>query len=113
MRLVTTLVIGAIVGSAGLSAAPQTWTGAISDSMCSAKHASMGDKKMSDRECTEMCVKANAKYVFVTQGRVYAIADQKDPALASHAGHMVTLTGEMTKGTIAVARIAMPKGEQR
>lgn len=40
-----------------------TWTGTISDSMCGAKH---GMAKMTDRECTEMCVKTGAKYIFVS-----------------------------------------------
>ena len=50
------------------SAADMTWTGKISDSMCGASHAGMGTK-MSDHDCTVGCVKAGAKYVFVSKGR--------------------------------------------
>ena len=48
-------------------AAPQTWTGTISDSMCGAKHME-GEHgmKVSDKACTEMCVKKGATYVFVS-----------------------------------------------
>ena len=99
--------------TAAVSAAPQTWTGQISDSMCGAKHMSMGNMKMTDRECTEMCVKANGKYVFVSQGKVYQIADQKDAALATHAGHTVLLTGEMKGDTVTVSKIDMPKAEKK
>jgi hypothetical protein len=108
MMLAMTLVFGVAV-----TAAPQTWTGKIGDSHCGAAHKPMGGMKMSDRECTEMCVKSDGKYVFVSKGKVYQIADQKDPALATHAGHTVLLTGEMKGDTITVAKIEMPKTEKR
>jgi hypothetical protein len=90
-------------------AAEETWTGQISDSHCGAKHMAMDGKKMSARECTQMCVKGGDKYVFVSKGKVYQIADQQDAALATHAGHAVLLTGEMKGDTITVAKIEMPK----
>jgi hypothetical protein len=101
----------ALVFAAAVSAgaAPATWTGKISDSHCGAKHKTMDGKKMSDRECTEMCIKSDGKYVFVSKGKVYQIADQKDAALATHAGHTVLLTGEMKGDTITVAKIEMPQ----
>lgn len=113
MRRVVILAVAMFVGGSLLSAAPQTWTGQIGDSMCGAKHASMGDKKMTDRECTEMCVKANAKYIFVASGKVYQLANQKDAALVTHAGHTVLLTGEMKGDTITVSKIEMPKAEKK
>lgn len=94
-------------------AAPQSWTGQIGDSMCGAKHKTMGTMKMSDRECTEMCIKAGGKYVFVTGGKVYQIADQKDKALVTHAGHTVLLSGELKGDTIAVSKVEMPKTEKK
>lgn len=113
MRNVVSFVVAALLGIATISAAPQTWTGQISDSMCGAKHASMGDKKMTARECTEMCVKMNGKYVFATGGKVFQIADQKDKQLATHAGHTVLLTGELKGDTITVSKIEMPKAEKK
>lgn len=104
------LVFGAAV-SAG--AAPETWTGKISDSHCGARHKSMDGKKMADRECTEMCIKDGGKYVFVSKGKVYQIADQKDAALATHAGHTVLLTGERKGDTITVSKIEMPKTDKK
>ncbi len=68
---------------------------------------------MTDRECTEMCIKANGKYVFASQGKVFQIADQKDAALATHAGHTVTLTGALKGETITVAKIEMPRMERK
>lgn len=94
-----------------LSAAPETWTGQIGDSMCGAKHKPMGTMKMADRECTEMCVKAGGKYVFIMGDKVFQIVNQKDKALALHAGHTVLLTGELKGDTITVSKIEMPKKE--
>ena len=105
-------VVGALVFAYPSSAAAQqTWTGQIGDSMCGAKHKPMGTMKMADRECTEMCVKAGAKYVFIMGDKVFQIADQKDKALATHAGHTVLLTGELKGDTITVSKIDMPKKE--
>lgn len=110
MIWVTALVFGAAMS---VAAAPDTWTGQISDSHCGAKHMAMDGKKMSDRECTQMCVKGGQKDEFVSKGKVYQIADQKDVALATHAGHTVLLTGEMEGDTIAVAKIEMPKTDRK
>ena len=101
------------------AAAPQTpaaagpMTGKISDAHCGAKHTPPEGKKLSDRECTEMCVKGGAKYVFESKGKVYQIADQKDKALATHAGHTVLLTGDVKGDTVTVAKIEMPKEEKK
>jgi cellobiose phosphorylase len=108
------LAMALMVGVAATgSAAPETWTGKISDEHCGAKHQQMEGKKMSDRECTEVCVKGGAKYVFVAKDKVYQIADQKDAALATHAGHTVLLTGEMKGDTITVSKIEMPKPAEK
>jgi hypothetical protein len=94
------------------SAADKTWTGKISDSMCGASHAAMisqhAGAKMTDRDCTQACIKAGGKYVFVTDGKVYNIANQDDADLATHAGHTVQLTGDMSGDTITVSKIVMP-----
>ena len=110
MALVNAFVFAA---AASAVAAPETWTGQISDSHCGAKHMAMGGKKMSDRECTEVCIKGGGKYVFVSKGKVYQVSDQKDAALATHAGHTVLLTGEMKGDTITVAKIEMPKANKK
>ena len=93
------------------AAAPETWTGQIGDSMCGAKHKPMGSMKMADRECTEMCVKAGGKHVFIMGDKVFQIANQKDKNLITHAGHTVLLTGELKGDTITVSKIDMPKKE--
>lgn len=105
--------VGLLLGLTSFaSAADMTWTGKISDSMCGASHAKMmaahAGTKMTDRDCTLACTKAGGKYVFVTGGKVYNIANQDLAALQTHAGHTVRLTGEMKGDTITVSKIVMP-----
>ena len=92
-------------------AAQQTWTGEISDSMCGASHQAMAKsgQKVNPRECTLQCVKAGNKYVFVSKGQVFDIANQDLPDLEKHAGHKVQLTGDLGSDskTITVSKIQM------
>ena len=105
---------GLLAGFASFgSAATMTMTGMISDSMCGASHAKMmaahKDAKMTDRDCTLGCVKGGAKYVFVSDGKVYQIANQDLAALQKEAGESVSLTGNVNGDTITVSKVAMAK----
>jgi len=93
------------------AAADKNWTGQISDSMCGTSHAKMTSAHagMTDRDCALACVKAGGKYVFVSDGTVYKIANQESPLLQMHAGHTVQLTGDMKGDTVTVSSITMPK----
>ena len=88
-------------------AAEQTWTGQISDSACGKKHeeAAEGQGKMPDRECTLACVRGGSLFVFVSDGKVYKLADQTSGDLAAHAGQTVKVTGELNGDTITVSKI--------
>ncbi len=92
-------------------AAQQTWTGEISDNMCGANHQAMAKsgQKVNPRDCTLQCVKGGGKYVFVSKGQVFEIANQDLPDLQKHAGHKVELTGDLGSDskTITVAKIQM------
>jgi hypothetical protein len=97
-----------------MSAAPAfaaTMTGTISDSMCGMKHQAgeHDGKKMTERECTEVCIKGGAKYVFVSGDKIYKIANQDFAGLKAHAGEKVTLTGDVKEDTITVAKVQTPK----
>jgi hypothetical protein len=88
------------------SVATVTMTGTISDSMCGAVgHAEMTNGKA--RSCTLVCVEAGAKYVFVSDGKVYQIANQNEPGLARGAGNRVSLTGEVNGKMITVSKLTM------
>ena len=102
--------LGLLMGLASFaSAADQTWTGQISDSMCGTSHAKMTSAHagMTDRDCALACVKGGGKYVFVNDGKVYKIANQDLALLQVHAGHTVQLTGDMKGDTITVSNITM------
>ena len=104
---------GLLAGFASLApAATMTMAGTISDSMCGAGHAKMtaGHAGMTDKACTLACVKAGAKYIFVSDdGKVYQIANQKQGDLAKEAGDKVSLTGNVDGDMITVSKVMMGK----
>lgn len=81
--------------------AGQTFTGVLSDSMCGAKHMVPGK---TDADCTQICVKAKAKYALVAGDKVYVLAGSLDAA-PSLAGKHVEITGEKSGNTITVNSI--------
>ena len=91
-------------------AAEQSWTGKIADSACGAKHeeAAEGQGVMADRECTQACVRGGSKYILVVDGKVLQIANQDNKDLATQAGHLVKMTGELKGNAITVSKIEMP-----
>lgn len=94
-------------------AAPQTWSGQISDAMCGSDHTMMqnGSKKMSEKDCTAACVKAGQKYVLVSNGKVLKIANQNFAGLAANAGTPVNVTGEASSDgkSVTVSKIEPAK----
>ncbi len=108
MKRIFTVGVLSVLGSLAISAAQQTLTGEISDSMCGASHASMGDMGKNAKECTSTCVKSGAKYVFVTKGKIYAIQNQDFDTLPANAGAKVQLAGDVDSDgkTITVTKIA-------
>jgi hypothetical protein len=106
--------IGLFVGLGSLAgAATMTMDGMISDSMCGASHAKMlemrKDAKMTDRDCTLACVKGGGKFVFVSGGKVYKVANQNLAALTQHAGEAVSVTGNVDGDSITVSKVATKK----
>ena len=85
----------------GASFAGQTWTGRISANMCGTAHM--------DNKCIQNCIKAGAKYVFVSKGKVREIRNQDFGDLEKHAGHNVKLTGDLGSDgkTITVTKVEM------
>jgi hypothetical protein len=110
-RIVLTFVAVMVCSGGAVFAADQTWTGTISDSMCGATHKAMleHNKNLTDRSCTEACVKGGAKYVFASGDKVYMLENQKDAALAQYAGQKVTITGELQGDSIKATKIAQAK----
>jgi hypothetical protein len=115
MKKITLLAAAILFAASPLFAAEKTWNGTISDSKCGAKHPGMehDGKKMTDAECTKACIDGGAKYVFVSGGKVYQIANQDYSGLKDHAGHHVALTGEMSGESITVSKIEMPAAKPK
>ena len=55
-----------------------------------------------------MCLTKGAKYVFVSDGKVYQLANQKSRTIASHAGQQVELIGTIEGDTITAKTIKAP-----
>jgi hypothetical protein len=87
-----------------------TKIGMISDSACGASHAKVidlhKDPRMTGEECTLACVKYGAEFPFVSDGKVYKIANQNLAALAEHAGESVILTGSVYGNVVTVSKVA-------
>src|SRR5213595_2497112 len=101
--------IAFIAVASGFSVFSASWTGQIADSACGMSHAKMlaehKDLK-TDRDCTLACIKAGSKFVFVSDGKVFNIANQKLAALKTNAGETVEVTGTMKGDTVTVSKVA-------
>jgi len=113
MKIASAVFVALAVLSVSASAQKgpeQTLKGKISDSNCNAKHPA-GEhegKKMTDTDCTNVCTKKGAKFVFVSDGKVYQLANQSSKQIAAHAGHEVELTGSLKGDTITATELKMP-----
>jgi hypothetical protein len=87
----------------------ETWKGTLSDSMCAAKHSAEkhGENAAKHQACVEKCLKGGGEHVFVAGEKVYKIANQDFADLKAHAGHEVSLTGELKGESITVSKIEM------
>lgn len=103
-RVLVAIVV-VLIAAVVATAATQTFTGVLSDSMCGAKHMVPGK---TDAECTRYCVKAGAKYAVVVDKKVYTLAGPQDQ-LSPLAGKRVRITGEKSGDTITVKTISSEK----
>jgi hypothetical protein len=112
-RLAFVLFVSGCMAAAPLLAAEGTWSGKITDSMCDKDHSMMATGKGKDaaKKCTLACVKAGMKYIFVSEGKVYQIANQNMPDLKTYAGDSVKLTGDLQSDgkTIQIAKLEAGK----
>ena len=111
MKKLGMLTAAILFAAAPLTTAADKWDGVISDARCNGKHskAEHGSQEESDNSCVTKCVAGGQKYVFVSGGKTYQIANQDFKDLKAHGGHKVALTGEMKGEAITVSKIEMPK----
>jgi hypothetical protein len=105
-----TIVFGIVAVMLGAAPGKQTFTGVVTDSMCSlGDHSSMG-MGPTNAECTTACVREHgAEYVIYDGKNVYTLSDQTTPE--KFAGQKVKVVGTLdpkTK-TIKVELIAPAK----
>jgi hypothetical protein len=105
------LIFGLLaIAALALAAGKQTFTGVVTDSMCSDgdhSHMKMGP---TDAECTTACVSIHGASYVLYDGKVaYTLSDQKTPE--KFAGKKVTVTGTLDSKTktIQVDSIAAAK----
>ena len=103
-RIMLLVVLALALLSVFAFAAPQTFTGTVTDTMCGKKHMIAGK---SDADCTRECMKSKGdwSYGLVVGDKVYSLAgDAKQ--LDANAGKRVKVTGEATGNKIAVKCIS-------
>ena len=80
-----------------LTAAPKTYTGVVTETMCGAKH-NMGITPES--KCVRVCVESDPKkwkYALLVDGQMYVLSDQATPA--QFAAQKVNVTGTLYEKT--------------
>ena len=87
------------------AAAPKTYTGVITDTMCGKDHAMMNIKP--DSKCVAECVKSGSKYALLDGSNVYELSDQKTPE--KFAGQKVKVTGTLDGKALKVTSIVAAK----
>ena len=98
--LTVTAMLALGLASLGMAA---DFSGFVEDTACSSKAAMKGDA-----ECAQKCIKGGSPAVLVTpDGKVYKLAEQDK--IVAHAGHNVTITGELKGDTISIAKVTMAK----
>jgi hypothetical protein len=105
------LIFGLLaIAALALAAGKQTFTGVVTDSMCSDgdhSHMKMGP---TDAECTTACVSIHgASYVLYDGKQTYTLSDQKTPEKFAGKKVMVTGTLDGKTKTIQVASITAAK----
>lgn len=96
----------ALLFALAMTAMAGEWTGYISDAGCAKKQGAAKVASDGHAGCAEGCIKKGDKAVLVTEdGKIYQIENQDK--VAEHAGHKVTLTGDMDGESIKVSEVKM------
>ena len=100
----------ALVAAIGAAQGKRTFTGVITDSMCSRTDHAQMHMGPTDAECTKACVKEHdASYMLFDGKEAYTLSDQNTPE--KFAGQKVTVTGtlDVKTKTIKVDSITLAK----
>ena len=99
------LAFAVVLSLFAMNAMAADLTGYVSDAKCAADPA----RAESDghAKCAAACAGKGAELVFVSGGKVYKVAAADQAKVKDHAGHKVTITGNVTGDTIAVQSVKM------
>ena len=78
-----------------------TFTGVLTDDMCTKKHMMPGKP---NADCVRDCTKHGAKYVVVSEGKVIELKGNQDQ-LSELAGKKIKVAGDLAGKTLTVASI--------
>jgi hypothetical protein len=84
------------------NAAPSSFAGMITDSLCGARHRRNSGK--TSAECARACVRNGAHYMLVDGETIYSLAGDSTP-LEKLAGERVSLSGILKNDTITVESV--------
>jgi hypothetical protein len=98
-----------VAGLLVAAAAPQTFTGVITDTMCGASHKGMGIAP--DAKCVRECVKSDpsVRYALLVGSDVYVLSDQQTPEKFAAQKVKVTGTLDAKAKTLKVDKIEAAK----
>ena len=85
-----------------------TWTGTVSDSHCGLNHSKPSAEAA---QCVEKCVAGGAKYVLVSEGKLYQL-DPQDK-FKGLGGKGVKVTGTLSGDTITVSEVTEAGAEAK
>src|SRR5260370_37646082 len=88
--------IGSLVAVGSLA---ETLSGTIPDAKCGARHEGAGEK---DTACVKRCLDGGSKAVFVSGGKVYAIAADSPEKAKASGGHKVTVHGKIDGAPVTI-----------
>jgi hypothetical protein len=101
------LILTISLAGALMQAAPQTYTGVITDTLCGAQHNMKGH---SDADCAKMCANASGQYALFDGQNVFKLSDQKTPPKFAAQKVKVTGTLDPKTNTIKVVSIEPATG---
>lgn len=94
---VVTIVVSVTAQTSGKT----TLTGAVTDTMCGAKHMIAGK---TDAECTRICVKQGMQYALLVGNTLYTLQGDT-AAIDKYAGQRAAVTGTVDGKTVKVDTI--------
>ena len=96
-----TILLGSVFAFSALAG---EWTGFVGDAKCAAKHAAATEK---DVACAKACIKGGSDPVLIVGDKVMHFDGDSKAKAVEHAGHKVTVSGDLSGDAIKIDSIKM------